>query len=41
MNTRMKVSETDEGKELQTRVDELLELLDAYRAGAVTEDHSE
>ena len=39
MNTRMKVSETDEGKELQARVDELLMLLDAYRSGAVRENH--
>ena len=39
MNTRMKVSETDEGKELQTRVDELTMLLDAYRSGAVRENH--
>ena len=39
MNTRMKVSETDEGKELQTRVEELTMLLDAYRSGAVRENH--
>ncbi len=41
MDTRMKVADTDEGRMLQARVDELLDLLDAYRAGAVTEDHSE
>ena len=39
MNTRMKVSETDEGKELQARVEELTMLLDAYRSGAVRENH--
>ncbi len=41
MEQRMKVADTDEGYMLQARVDELLELLDAYRAGAVTENHSE
>ena len=39
METRMRVSETDEGTELQTRVDDLMLLLEAYRTGAVTEDH--
>ena len=39
METRMRVSQTDEGAELQTRVDDLLMLLEAYRTGAVTEDH--
>ena len=39
METRMRVSETDEGTELQTRVDDLLMLLEAYRTGAVTENH--
>ena len=39
METRMRVSETDEGAELQTRVDDLLMLLEAYRNGAVTENH--
>ena len=39
MNTRMKVSETDEGKELQHQVDDLTMLLDAYRSGAVREKH--
>ena len=39
METRMRVSQTDEGVELQTRVDDLLLLLEAYRTGAVTEDH--
>jgi len=39
MNTRMKVSETDEGKELQRQVEELTMLLEAYRSGAVRENH--
>ena len=37
---RMKVAETDEGKQLQSRVDELMLLLNAYRTGAVTEAHA-
>ena len=39
METRMRVSQTDEGTELQTRVDDLMLLLEAYRTGAVTENH--
>ena len=39
LETRMRVSQTDEGTELQTRVDDLMMLLEAYRTGAVTEDH--
>ena len=39
METRMRISDTDEGAELQDRVDMLMMLLDAYRSGAVTEDH--
>ena len=41
LETRMKVAETDEGKDLQSRVDELMLLLNAYRTGAVTEAHAE
>ena len=41
METRLKVADTDEGKELQARVEELRDLLDAYRSGAVTENHDE
>lgn len=40
METRVKVAQTDQGVELQNRVDDLLMLLDAYRSGAVTENHS-
>ncbi len=39
MNTRMKVVETDEGRVLQERVNDLMALLEAYRSGAVAEDH--
>ena len=39
MNTRMKFSETDEGKELQAQVQDLTMLLEAYRAGAIRENH--
>ena len=41
MEQRMKISETDQGRQLQNRVDELRLLLEAFRAGAVTEDHTE
>ena len=41
MENRMKVAETDEGHVLQERVNDLLDLLDAFRSGAVTEDHKE
>ena len=40
MEKRMKVAETDEGKAVQERVDDLLRLLEAYRSGAVKEDHN-
>ena len=37
---RVKVSMTDQGRELQLQVDDLRRLLDAYRCGLVKEDHS-
>ncbi len=40
MDRRMKVAQTDAGKRLQAQVDSLLMLLDAYRRGAVAENHS-
>ena len=40
MDSRMKVAQTDAGRRLQEKVDELLLLLQAYRAGAVAENHS-
>ena len=39
LEKRMKVAETDEGLDLQARVDDLMLLLNAYRTGAVTEAH--
>ena len=39
MEQRVKVSQTDQGKLLQQRVDDLLLLLTAFRSGAVAEDH--
>ena len=41
LETRMKVSETDEGRMLQSQVDDLMQLLTAYRTGAVKEDHND
>ena len=41
MGSRMKISETDQGRELQAQIDDLLMLLEAYRNGAVTEAHEE
>jgi len=39
METRMKIAETDQGRQLQAQVEELRRLLEAYKSGAVTEDH--
>jgi len=39
MEHRVKVAETDEGRELQAQVEDLLMLLEAYRSGAVAEAH--
>ena len=39
LETRAKVAQTDRGRELQTQVDDLKLLLEAYRSGAVAEDH--
>ena len=36
---RQKVSDSDIGCQLQSQIDDLTDLLEAYRAGAVTEDH--
>ena len=40
MQSRIKIAQTDQGRELQSRVDDLMMLLDAYRSGAVKEDHN-
>ena len=39
LENRQKVAETDEGRRLQIRIDDLRELLEAYKAGVITEDH--
>jgi len=39
MEARQKVADTDDGRLLRERIDDLLALLDAYRSGAVAEDH--
>jgi len=41
MESRVKVRQTDQGRELQKQVDDLRRLLEAYRTGAVTENHQE
>ncbi len=39
LNSRMRISQTDIGRTLQAQSDDLCRLLEAYRSGAVTEDH--
>ena len=39
LEKRMKVAQTDEGVDLQAQVDDLIRLMEAYRSGAVAEDH--
>ena len=39
MEERIKIANTDQGQELQRRVDDLLQLLAAFRSGAVKENH--
>ena len=41
MRTRMKVAETDEGHRLEAEVADLMDLLEAFRSGAVTENHKD
>ena len=40
MEHRITVAETDQGHQLQERVNDLRALLLAYKSGAVTEDHT-
>jgi fructose-1,6-bisphosphatase-3 len=40
MESRVKIAQTDHGAAMKELVDDLMMLLDAYRTGAVTEDHS-
>ena len=39
LELRQKVQDTDNGRELQRRIEDLRALLDAYRDGAVKEEH--
>jgi len=39
LEERMKVAQTDEGIDLQAQVDDLVRLMEAYRSGAVAENH--
>jgi fructose-1,6-bisphosphatase-3 len=39
MESRVKIAQTDQGAAMKERVEDLMMLLDAYRTGAVTEDH--
>ena len=39
MEGRLKIAQTDEGRELQVQVDDLMDLLTAYRSGLVKEKH--
>ena len=41
LETQAKIAQTDHGRELQDKVSDLMMLLDAYRAGAVKEDHNQ
>ncbi|MBR6527246.1 MAG: fructose-1,6-bisphosphatase [Lachnospiraceae bacterium] len=41
LETRMKIRETDQGRDLHAQVEDLMRLLEAYKSGAVTEDHQE
>ena len=38
---RLKIAQTDVGRQLQAQSDDLRNLVDAYKAGAVLEDHRE
>ena len=39
MEHRLKIRDTDNGRELQTQIDDLKSLLQAFRDGVVKEDH--
>ena len=40
MKSRVKVAQTDRGRQLQSQIDDLNDLLCAYKTGAVTESHA-
>ena len=39
MEHRMKIAETDVGRQLQEQIDDLMSLVAAFRSGAIVEDH--
>ena len=39
LEKRMKVAQTDEGVELRGQADDLILLMEAYRSGALAENH--
>lgn len=41
LDERMKVAQTDEGIDLRAQVDDLTRLIEAYRSGAVAENHQD
>ena len=41
MEHRMKIAETDVGRQLQEQIRDLMDLLAAFRSGAIVEDHKE
>ena len=41
LETRLKIAGTDVGRQHQEQIDDLMSLLDAYRSGAIAEDHRE
>ena len=40
LDHRIKMAETDTGRKIQTQIDDLRRLLEAYRAGVILEDHN-
>ena len=41
MESRLKIAQTDIGRKLQAQSDDLRNLVEAFKAGAVLEDHRE
>ena len=41
LEKRMMVADTDDGRQLQGQIDDLRQLLDAYRSGAILEQHAQ
>ena len=39
LESRMKIAETDTGRQLQEQIDDLMALLMAYRSGEIVEEH--